>query len=62
MSDSGFSLETATRQMGLRMEWVVLIVVMRVVIEVREERRWAVRVAVGVIAEASSEEGAIAEC
>jgi len=51
MSLSGLSLETATRRMGLLIECVVVVWVMRELTEVRAERSWVVRVGVGFIAE-----------
>ncbi len=54
MSVRGLSLETATRRMDLRIEWAVVVLVMREFMEERVEMRWVTRAGEGFIA---SEEG-----
>lgn len=59
MSVSGLSLETATRRMGLVIEWALVVLVTRELIEDRAARSWVTRVDEGFIVpgEEKEEEG-----
>lgn len=47
MSVMGLSFETAMRRMGLWIEWLIVVLIMRELMEVRAERSWVTRAGEG---------------